>query len=125
MFRSGAKAQTAITALEAYESVFAYRFKLYIEEHGFSGTGNLVVRRADFKTIGPFRGIEVAEDIDWGQRARAAGYTFVYVPEMIVFHPARESIQEYVQNGIVKFSMPLIRETKMLCGTFDGYFAPF
>ena len=88
------KSKTAITALEAYESVFAYRFKLYIEEHGFSGTGNLVVRCADFKIIGPFRGIEVAEDIDWGQRARAAGYTFVYVPEMIVFHPARESIQE-------------------------------
>jgi glycosyltransferase involved in cell wall biosynthesis len=88
------KSKTVITALEAYESVFAYRFKLYIEEHGFSGTGNLVVRCADFKIIGPFRGIEVAEDIDWGQRARAAGYTFVYVPEMIVFHPARESIQE-------------------------------
>ncbi len=85
---------TTITALEAYESVFAYRFKLYIEEHGFSGTGNLVLRRADFKTIGSFRGIEVAEDIDWGQRARAAGYTFVYVPEMIVFHPARQSLQE-------------------------------
>ena len=86
--------RTAITALEAYESVFAYRFKLYIEQHGFSGTGNLVVRRCDFDKVGPFRGIEVAEDIEWGQRARAAGYTFLYVPEMIVFHPARQSLQE-------------------------------
>jgi len=88
------KNESATTALEAYESVFAYRFKLYIEEHGFSGTGNLVVRRADFKKIGPFRGIDVAEDIDWGQRARTAGYSFIYIPEMIVFHPARETIQE-------------------------------
>ena len=86
--------RTAITALEAYESVFAYRFKLYIEQHGFSGTGNLVVRRSDFDKVGPFRGIEVAEDIDWGQRARAAGCTFCYVPEMIVFHPARQSLRE-------------------------------
>ena len=85
---------TAMTAIEAYESVFAYRFKLYIEQHGFSGTGNLVVRRSDFEKIGPFRGIDVAEDIDWGKRARAAGYTFIYVPEMIVFHPARSSLQE-------------------------------
>jgi glycosyltransferase involved in cell wall biosynthesis len=85
---------TTITALEAYESVFAYRFKLYIEQHGFSGTGNLVVRRSDFESVGPFRGIEVAEDIDWGQRARAAGFTFLYVPEMIVFHPARQSLRE-------------------------------
>ena len=88
------KSNTRITALEAYESVFAYRFKLYIEQHGFSGTGNLVVRRSDFESIGPFRGVEVAEDIDWGQRARAAGYTFLYVPEMIVFHPARHSLRE-------------------------------
>jgi glycosyltransferase involved in cell wall biosynthesis len=83
-----------ITALEAYESVFAYRFKLYIEQHGFSGTGNLVVRHSDFESVGPFRGIEVAEDIDWGQRARAAGFSFLYVPEMIVFHPARQSLRE-------------------------------
>jgi GT2 family glycosyltransferase len=88
------ESNTAITALEAYESVFAYRFKLYIEQHGFSGTGNLVVRHADFEGVGPFRGIEVAEDIDWGQRARAAGFTFLYIPEMIVFHPARQSLRE-------------------------------
>ena len=85
---------TAITALEAYESVFAYRFKLYIEQHGFCGTGNLVVRRLDFDEIGPFRGIDVAEDIDWGQRARAAGFSFIYIPQMIVFHPARKTLQE-------------------------------
>jgi glycosyltransferase involved in cell wall biosynthesis len=35
----------AFSATEAYESVFAYRFKLYIEQRGFSGTGNLVVRQ--------------------------------------------------------------------------------
>jgi glycosyltransferase involved in cell wall biosynthesis len=82
------------TALEAYESVFAYRFKLYIEQHGFSGTGNLVVRKSDFEDIGPFRGIDVAEDIDFGQRARAAGYIFRYISEMVVFHPARQSLRD-------------------------------
>src|SRR5262249_37924213 len=35
------------TANEAYEAVFSYRFKWYIEKLGFCGTGNLVVRRAD------------------------------------------------------------------------------
>ena len=85
---------TAITAIEAYESVFAYRFKLYIEQHGFCGTGNLVLRKSDFEDIGPFRGIEVAEDIEWGSRALRAGYIFRYVPEMIVYHPARASFRE-------------------------------
>ena len=82
------------SATEAYETVFAYRFKLYIEQHGFSGTGNLMVRRADFEKIGPFAGIHVAEDMDWGRRALAAGCRFRYAPEMIVYHPARQSVKE-------------------------------
>ena len=82
------------TATEAYESVFAYRFKLYIEQHGFSGTGNLLVRRADFDRVGPFEGIQVAEDMDWGRRALEAGCNFRFVPGMIVYHPARRSIGE-------------------------------
>jgi GT2 family glycosyltransferase len=84
----------ALTAIAAYECVFAYRFKLYIEQHGFSGTGNLAMFRSDFETIGPFAGIDVAEDMEWGQRARSAGFRFRYVPEMVVFHPARRSLEE-------------------------------
>jgi glycosyltransferase involved in cell wall biosynthesis len=83
-----------LTAIEAYESVFAYRFKLYIEQHGFSGTGNLAMFRADFETIGGFAGIDIAEDMEWGQRACSAGFRFCYVPDMIVFHPARRSLDE-------------------------------
>ena len=83
-----------LTAIEAYESVFAYRFKLYIEQHGFSGTGNLAMFREDFETIGPFAGIDIAEDMEWGQRACSAGFRFRYVPDMIVFHPARRSLDE-------------------------------
>jgi GT2 family glycosyltransferase len=81
-------------AIEAYEGVFAYRFKLYIEQHGFSGTGNLVVRRSSFEKVGPFAGINLAEDMDWGWRACRAGFRFRYVPEMIVFHPARRTLHE-------------------------------
>jgi glycosyltransferase involved in cell wall biosynthesis len=84
----------ALDAITAYESVFAYRFKLYIERHGYSGTGNLAMFRRDFEATGPFAGIEVAEDMEWGQRALAAGLSFRYVPEMIVFHPARSSLRE-------------------------------
>lgn len=82
------------TAIEAYEGVFAYRFKLYIEQHGFSGTGNLVVRRSEFEKVGPFAGIQFAEDMDWGRRACGAGFRFHYAPEMIVYHPARRSLHE-------------------------------
>lgn len=83
-----------MTMLEAYESVFAYRQKEYIERKGFSGTGNLAMRRRAFETVGPFAGIAVAEDRDWGQRATAQGLRIAYLPDMIVHHPARRSFAE-------------------------------
>jgi glycosyltransferase involved in cell wall biosynthesis len=82
------------TAIEAYEEVFSYRFKWFIEKLGFCGTGNLVVRRTDFEKVGPFAGIEFAEDVEWAERARSAGLTFQYVPKMVVFHPARPSLRD-------------------------------
>jgi glycosyltransferase involved in cell wall biosynthesis len=84
----------SLTSIAAYESVFAYMQKAYIEKHGFSGTGNLVVRQVDFDRIGPFKGIEVAEDMDWGARALAAGCTFRYLPDLIIYHPPRHSLRE-------------------------------
>lgn len=87
-------AKPHLDAIAAYESVFAYRFKLYIERDGYCGTGNMAMFRRDFHSVGPFAGIDVAEDMEWGQRAQRAGLRFRYVPEMIVFHPARSSLQE-------------------------------
>lgn len=82
------------TALEAYESVFAYRQKEYIEKMGFSGTGNLAMRREAHEAVGPFGGIEIAEDRDWGRRARALGIKIEYLDTMIVYHPARTTFAE-------------------------------
>jgi glycosyltransferase involved in cell wall biosynthesis len=85
---------TRFTAIEAYEGVFGFRNKLYVTRHGYSITANLAVRRADLERIGPFAGIQFAEDMQWGQLALNAECRFRYVPEMIVFHPARRSLQE-------------------------------
>jgi glycosyltransferase involved in cell wall biosynthesis len=82
------------TMLEAYESVYAYRQEEYIARQGFSGTGNLAMPRHVYDAVGPFCGIERAEDRDWGQRATRAGFSIQYVPEMIVFHPARQSFAD-------------------------------
>lgn len=86
------------TWLEAYESVFAYRMKEYIEKQGFTGTGNLAVRRAVFEAVGPFGGIEIAEDRDWGQRALRLGHRTHYCAGMIAYHPARKSFSEIARK---------------------------
>lgn len=81
-----------LTMLEAYESIYAYRMDRYIAREGFTGTGNLVVRRVVLADVGPFAGIGVAEDRDWGQRASAKGYRIRFVADMLVYHPARDRI---------------------------------
>ena len=82
------------TMLEAYESVYAYRMEEYIRRQGFTGTGNLAIRREVFDAVGPFGGIGIAEDRDWGQRARAMGHVTRYAPEMRVHHPARPTFAD-------------------------------
>lgn len=113
------------TKLEAYESVFAYRQKQYIEEFGFSGTGNLAMRRRAYDVVGPFAGIGVAEDRDWGQRATAMGLKIQYLPGMIVFHPARRSMAElrskwdrHVSHDFEQFERTLIGTVKWLALCF-------
>jgi glycosyltransferase involved in cell wall biosynthesis len=86
------------TGVECFERVFAFNFKRYIEQLGFSGTGNMFVPRAIFDRVGEFRE-RVAEDFDWGQRALAAGFTFHYAADAVVSHPARHDWNELTQKS--------------------------
>ena len=49
---------------EAFEAVFAFRQKAYVEEKGFSVSANLLTPRAVFKDTGGFV-VGVSEDLDW------------------------------------------------------------
>lgn len=73
---------------EAFEAVFAFDFKTYIEVKGFSGSGNLITSRAVFQDVGPFR-TTVSEDRDWSFRATAKGYRLIYEDALRVRHPSR------------------------------------
>ena len=74
---------------EAFETVFAFDFRRYIEEKGFSGTGNLLTRRDVYEGTGPFIA-GLSEDLDWCRRATAQGYTLVYAEALRVGHPSRQ-----------------------------------
>ncbi len=86
------------TVWEAYESEFAYRMEHYIRSKGFTGTGNLVIRRPVMDDVGEFAGIGVAEDRDWGRRAGEKGYGITWAPDMVAYHPARESFAELARK---------------------------
>ena len=77
-----------MTAVEAFERVFAFDFKTYIEKKGFTGAGNMFCRRELFDRVGPF-GVALSEDVDWSRRAVSTGARLGYAPNAVVGHPAR------------------------------------
>ena len=94
VFIARAAADGRATPMEAYESIYSFRMKEYIEQKNFTGTGNLAMRRSVMDRVGPFGGIAIAEDVEWGQRATSMGHPTHYVEDMIVYHPARKSFAE-------------------------------
>jgi GT2 family glycosyltransferase len=80
------------TGAQAFETVFAFDFRTYIEKKGFSGSGNLVTRRDVFLATGPFiHGL--SEDLDWCRRATAKGFRLAYGDALRVGHPSRNDWQ--------------------------------
>lgn len=73
---------------EAFETVFAFPQKDYVERKKFSVTANLLTTRTVFDDTGPFDG-SVAEDTEWCQRAVSRGWPIVYGEALCVAHPTR------------------------------------
>lgn len=82
-----------LTAVEAFEKIFAFDFKRYIETEGFSGAGNMFVPRKIFDQVGGFRS-GVSEDKDWGRRAVVLGFHWLYDADVQVSHRARKNWEE-------------------------------
>ena len=74
---------------QAFETVFAFDFRTYVEKKGFSGSGNLVTRRDVFDATGPFL-TGLSEDLNWCHRATALGFRLAYADHLRVQHPTRD-----------------------------------
>jgi GT2 family glycosyltransferase len=76
------------TGAQAFEAVFAFDNRGYVERKGFSVSANLLTRRDVFEAVGPFvHGL--SEDLDWCRRATAMGYRLAYADDLVVSHPSR------------------------------------
>jgi cellulose synthase/poly-beta-1,6-N-acetylglucosamine synthase-like glycosyltransferase len=87
-----------LTAVEAYENVYSYQTRRYVEQLGFAATGNMAVRADVFRAVGPFGGIGTMEDTEWGKRATAMGYHSAYLPEARVYTPSCRSFAELARR---------------------------
>jgi glycosyltransferase involved in cell wall biosynthesis len=79
-----------MTAVEAFEKVFAFDNEAYVTKKGFTGSGNLFCPRALFEKVGGFR-VGVSEDVEWSHRATANGFRLGFAPNAAVGHPARRT----------------------------------
>jgi len=70
----------ALTASEAYEAAFSYRTEMFVRKQQFAATGNMIVRTAVFRAVGPFAGIASHEDRVWGNKAVSLGYSIDHLP---------------------------------------------
>lgn len=89
--------ESAMTGPEAFERVFAFDFRSYIEDKGFTGSGNLFCPREVFLAVGGFRPA-VSEDKDWSHRATALGYSLGYHGPAAIAHPARADWSELTRK---------------------------
>lgn len=74
---------------EAFETVFAFHQKTYVEQKGFSVTANLLTSRHVCDATGPMVP-GMAEDVDWCKAATARGFPLRYADELRVSHPTRQ-----------------------------------
>lgn len=72
----------------AFETVFAFDNRCYVETKSFSVTANLLTRRDVFEVTGLFDDSR-SEDVDWCRRAIAKGYKLAYMESLKVSHPSR------------------------------------
>jgi len=70
----------SITYLQNEDNVKNYRRAV---------TANLFVRKCIFEKAGLFAEVQSGEDFNWTKKAARQGFSLVYAPEAIIYHPAR------------------------------------
>lgn len=83
------------TAVELYDSIYAFPQKAYVEHYKFGVTANLFTFKQRFEQVGLFdQSLKSGGDYDWGWRVHSAGYPLVYADNATVQHPGRRSLKE-------------------------------
>ncbi len=102
------------TGAEAFEAVFAFHQKSYVQKRHFAATANLLTTRSVFDQVGPFA-TGTAEDREWCLRARDLGFSIAYAPRMRVRHPSRGTWDSLVSKWgrLVREEFALTRKSSI------------
>ena len=90
---------TSPNAYETYDLVRGIPQEHYVQR-GYAATANLLVPRTVVQELGGFDATRYSGgDADLCRRAGVRGYSLRYVPEAVVYHPARDSWAEVVSKA--------------------------
>lgn len=82
------------TDFELFEKVFGFEQRRYVNRKHFAAGANIVTTRKVFDAVGNFENGELPEDLEWGRRAHAMGFTIGFVGDAVIRHPARSNWTE-------------------------------
>jgi len=96
------KAEDKMTdAVFEYQRLFSFNQEHYINRKGFSVTANLFARKKVFNKIGNFNSdLFSGGDFDFGLRAKKAGFSIAYDPNLVVNHPVRGGLKDLKKKKI-------------------------
>ncbi|WP_319544296.1 glycosyltransferase family 2 protein [Ruegeria conchae] len=90
---------------EEWTTTELYDVHLGLEQHkwverGRAVTANLILRRSVIDQVGRFNDTVLSGgDMEWNDRAKAAGEPILFAEEAIVRHPARRSLGEHITKA--------------------------
>lgn len=94
---------------EIFDKLVNLQQEKYVTEDRYGATANLFTFKYIFNKIGLFNAeLKSGGDGEWGNRVFAGGYDIIYAPDVLILHPARNSLSQLAKK--------VIRQTG---GTFD------
>lgn len=113
---------------EIYEEKFSFLQDRHAND-GFAATANMVTWKTCFCEVGIFNaGLMSGGDYEWGARAQKCGIAIRYAPDVIVRHPARDSIRSLLQRRrrILggRHQISTVRKVSMVRLLFLGFLPP-
>lgn len=89
------------TLIATYNLAAGFPVEYYLEELNFAPTCCLAVRREVINDVGPFTPDLVSgEDVEFGRRVAAAGYTQRFASDVTMYHPARTTLAELISKAM-------------------------
>ena len=87
--------------VERYEILVSHNQKNYVALQQFGATANLFTSKTIIRKVGNFDGnLKSGGDLEWGQRVASYGFKVVYADDVIVRHPARNTLKALFQRNI-------------------------